>query len=162
MSIKLDSVLFDRLLSEARQSPRKRSHFNLHQQLDEPVQRLCIGLLKGTYVRPHHHSKRNKWELMIALQGSLGLVIFDAQGVLLEKIILRAQEAVNGMEIPPNTWHSVYPVTDEAVIIEVKEGPYTPAQATDFAQWAPQEGDDNVTPFLQWMEAASPGEKYPA
>jgi len=80
MNLKLDYKFFDELISQAHQSPRKRSHYNLHKDLDEPVQRLCIALLEGTYVRPHHHPQNNKWELILALRGQFCLIIFNKDG----------------------------------------------------------------------------------
>jgi len=158
--MKLDDNLFSELLVQAQENPRKRSHLNLHKELDEPVQRLCIGLVKGTYVRPHHHPKSNKWELMLALKGAVALVIFDEQGKVDDRIVLEAGESVCGMEMRPNTWHTVFPLSDETVIFEVKEGPYTPANPSDFASWAPEEGSDNVPAFLSWLESAKVGQTY--
>ena len=162
MNIKLDDQFFERLLSDAHQSPRKRSHYNLHKELDEPVQRLCIALKKGTYVRPHHHPKSNKWELMLALKGSVALLIFDENGNVLERLQLDPGNTVSGIELKPNTWHTVFPVSDEAVILEVKEGPFTPTEPTDFAEWAPSEGEDNVEEFLLWMKDAKIGDRFTA
>lgn len=162
MNIKLDNDFFNQLITDATQSSRKRSHYNLHKELDEPVQRLCIALNKGTYVRPHHHPKKNKWELMLALKGSVALLIFDKTGTLLERLLLNTNDSISGIELTPNTWHTVFPVTDSAVILEVKEGPYTPTEATDFADWAPVEGDDNVEDFLEWMRDAKIGDSFTA
>ena len=89
---------------------------------------MCIALKKGTYVRPHLHPKSNKWELMLALRGSIALVIFNEEGV----------------------------------ILEIKEGPFTPTLESDFASWAPVEGDERTIQFLQWLENATAGEKYNA
>jgi len=158
--MKFDEKLFSALLVEAEASDRKRAHHNLHEALDEPVQRLCIALKKGTYVRPHHHAQMNKWELMLALKGSLGLVIFDDDGVIVDKLTLTPGSPISGLEMVPNTWHAVYPQTEDVVILEVKEGPYTPAQESDFAQWAPKEGDATVPEFLDWIQDATIGEKY--
>jgi len=160
MNLKLDNYFFENLLSQAKDSPRKRSHYNLHTELDEPVQRLCIALNKGTYVRPHHHPKSNKWELMLALRGSVTLIIFDKNSEILERLLLSQGESLSGIEIKPGTWHSVIPHTDEAVILEIKEGPYTPTEQSDFAAWAPAEGEKDVENFLSWLEIAKPGERY--
>ena len=160
MNLKLDNTLFDTLISQAQQSPRKRSHYNLHNDLDEPVQRLCIALLKGTYVCPHHHPQGNKWELMLALKGEVSLIIFDEKGTVLEKHTLCPGESLSGMELQPNTWHTVIPLTDSAIILEVKQGPYTPAQETDFAPWAPSEGNKQSKQLLHWLESAGIGDKF--
>lgn len=158
--MKLDKVFFNSLLLEVENSVRKRAHYNLHSEFDEPVQRLCIALKKGTYVRPHYHPQNNKWELILALQGSLGLVIFDDSGVIIEKLLLTPGESVSAIELPANTWHAFYPETDGAVILEIKEGPYIPANENDFASWAPAEGESGVADFLVWLADAKTGEKY--
>ena len=160
MNLKLDEKLFDQLLLHANESQRKRSHRNIHSELDEPVQRLCIGLKKGTYVRPHYHPKTNKWELLLVLKGSVGLVIFDEDGKIIERLSLNIGGSICGIEIEPNTWHTVFPLTDEAVIMEVKEGPFTPTEKNEFASWAPAEGEIGVKDFLSWLASAEPGEKY--
>lgn len=160
MNIKIDDNFCENLLSKASESPRKRSHFNLHSDLNEPVQRLCIALKKGTYVRPHHHPKSNKWELMLAIKGAASLIVFDKEGVVLEKLVLSPGDSVSGIEIKPNTWHTVMPLTDDTVILEVKEGPFTSTVESDFASWAPIEGDDNVVEFLGWLEDAKPGDRF--
>lgn len=162
MNLKLDNEFCMQLILQARESPRKRSHYNLHKELDEPVQRLCIALIKGTYVRPHHHPKSNKWELMLALRGTVILVIFNEEGTILEKHLLSQGEALNGIELQPNTWHTVFPLTNDAIILEVKEGPYTPTQESDFASWAPVEGEEQAMPFLSWLETAVAGERFKA
>ncbi len=160
MNIKLDNNLYEKLLNEATESPRKRSHYNLHESHNDPVQRLCIALKKGTYVKPHHHPKSNKWELMLALKGESTLIIFDKEGVILERHTLSPNQNMSGIELKPNTWHTIFPQSQESVILEVKEGPYTPSVKTDFAHWAPDEGDANVNDFLQWLENANTGDKY--
>ncbi len=158
MTIKLDEVLFHQLLLKAGDSLRKRSHLNIHKDFNEPVQRLCIGMKKGTYVRPHHHPARNKWELIIVLKGKLALLIFDSQGVVTERIVLGQGEVLSAIELPANTWHTVFPLTDEAIILEVKEGPYIPAEPSDFASWAPEENTPEVEGFLSWLAHAKPGQ----
>ncbi|MCG7536531.1 WbuC family cupin fold metalloprotein [Pseudoalteromonas sp. OOF1S-7] len=160
MSLKLDKAFFEQLILKADESPRKRSHYNLHQDLNEPVQRLAIALKKGTYVRPHHHPKSNKWELMLALSGSVMYVVFNDAGTILEKLTLSPGETLSGIETRPNTWHTVYPLTDHAIILEVKEGPYTPSAKSDFAHWAPEEGSEHSAEFQTWLSSALPGEQY--
>lgn len=160
MSIKLDQKLFDSLMTQAAESPRLRSHFNLHTDLEAPVQRLCIGLQKGTYVRPHHHPAANKWEIIMVLRGEVALLTFDDQGVVQERMTLTPGQGDFGIELAPGTWHTVLPLSEQAVIMEVKEGPYTPAQPSDFAQWAPAEGEPEVSAVLQWLENAASGEQF--
>lgn len=159
-NIKLDNAFFKQLISAAHESPRKRSHHNLHKELDEPVQRLCIALTKGTYIRPHHHPQSNKWELMLVLKGQVSLVIFNPEGVILDKLLVGEGESLSGIELQPNTWHTVFPVTDEAIMFEVKEGPYAPTQESDFAPWSPMEGESQAAEFLNWLESAEVGNSF--
>jgi cupin fold WbuC family metalloprotein len=41
---KLSEELFKELLQKALSNPRKRTHYNLHEDLGDPVQRLCIAM----------------------------------------------------------------------------------------------------------------------
>jgi len=57
MTIKqIDNKLLDDLTAKAVTSPRKRAHHNLHDALEDPVQRLCVSIEPGTYIRPHRHA----------------------------------------------------------------------------------------------------------
>lgn len=158
--MKLDDCFFSELLEKASNSDRKRAHYNLHQRLDEPVQRLCIALKSGTYVRPHHHKDINKWELMIVLKGEVCLTLFDEYGTVIDQLVMAPGATLSGLELKPNTWHTVYPLSDEAIIIEVKEGPYTPSVEDDFAVWAPKEGEQSAGIFLEWVKSAKVGDKF--
>jgi cupin fold WbuC family metalloprotein len=163
MKTPLDENLFRKLLSEAEQSPRKRSHLNLHKDFHNPVQRVCIALKNGTYVRPHCHPQENKWEMTLVLMGTVVLLLFDKEGRVQERLELSAAGSLTGIEIEPNSWHTIFPLKDDAVILEIKEikeGPYNPADPIDFAPWAPAEGDDEVLQFLEWAQHASEGESY--
>ncbi len=44
------------LSAEAATSPRRRKNLNLHETLDDPIQRLCNAFEPGTYLRPHRHT----------------------------------------------------------------------------------------------------------
>ena len=160
MNIKIDNSLFKELLLKAEESPRKRSNTNLHDNPDDSVQKMCVALKKGTYVRPHYHPNQKKWEVLLILRGQANVYIFNKDGIIDEKFILGEGESISGVEIKPNTWHTLVPVSDDVIMFEVKEGPYTPAETSDFAEWAPEEGDEKVESFLKWIESAEVGESY--
>src|SRR3990172_8115296 len=103
---RIDTALLDSLTKQAKESPRHRAHFNLHPELNDPVQRLCIAMEPETYVRPHRHSDPESWEGLMILRGSLALNIFDENGKVVERIILNAQGPVTAVEFPRNTWHA--------------------------------------------------------
>lgn len=154
---KLDDLFFERLLVAAKLSARKRAHRNLHADFQEPVQRVCIALVKGTYVRPHSHPQGNKRELILPMKGRTTVLIFDAQGRVLERLTLGPGEVLGGVEIPPGVWHTVFPLTETSVVLEVKQGPYVPSDPVSFAEWAPQEGAADVPKFLEWAMDAPVG-----
>lgn len=156
----LDDTLFERMLNKAQNSPRKRSHQNLHNSFDDPVQRLCIGLVKGTYIRPHIHSQSNKWEMMLAVRGAVGVLFFDQDGVVQERHELTQNRSLIGLDVVPGTWHAVFPLSDKAILLEIKEGPYCSLEPDDFATWAPPEGSSGVRRFLKWAERAEVGNYF--
>lgn len=160
MTIEINKTLFDELQILASQSPRLRSHWNLHQSLDDPVQRLCIALKKGTYVRPHHHQSQKKHEMLVALRGSVAVLTFDNHGVMQQRFILNPTGNLSGIELDYDFYHTVIPLTDEAILLEVKLGPYTPTEFNEFASWAPDDNSCEVSAFLAWLETAQPGEKF--
>jgi cupin fold WbuC family metalloprotein len=153
--------LLAELANKADASPRQRSHFNFHEGADSLVQRLIVQMRRGTYIRPHRHYDLNKWEMVLALSGAIDILIFDDHGVVLERIAVAAGSETMALELQPKTWHSYVPLTSHAAFFEVKEGPYDPVRITQFADWAPAEGEAGVPAYLQWMETAQPGQRYP-
>lgn len=156
----IDRQLRQQLVEQARHSPRKRAHHNLHQNHDEPVQRVCIGLVAGTYVRPHAHLETHQWELILGLEGQTCLVIFEPDGRIRERHILSETASVSGIQLPPGTWHTLYPIDPEATILEIKQGPFHPDNAARFATWAPEERSDQASRFLHWLAEARTGDAF--
>jgi cupin fold WbuC family metalloprotein len=156
----LDDELFQGLLSEAELNVRKRSHFNLHEGPKDSVQRLCIALKSGTYVRPHYHPEKNKWEMTLVLKGEVGILLFDYTGVVTKRMELSPAASICGVEIEPKTWHTTFPLSEEAVIMEIKEGPFIPIDPSNYATWAPVEGGSDAPKFLKWARAAVSGDSY--
>ena len=143
------------LLSRAGVSPRKRANLNLHTELSDPTNRFLNAGMSGTYVRPHRH-RIGKWELVIALQGAVDLVIFTTNGVVQDRVSL-GSNAVHLAEIEGGEWHSIVFHAPAAVALEIKPGPYEPEFDKEFATWAPPEGDPAVVAFVRWLETAAPG-----
>jgi hypothetical protein len=65
-----------------------------------------------------------------------------------------------GYETPQATWHALIVQSPTAAFYEVKEGPYDPATAVEFAPWAPPEGDANARAYLDWARTAPPGTRH--
>jgi hypothetical protein len=58
-------------------------------------------------------------------------------------------------------WHTLIVQSTTGAFFEVKEGPYDPATAVEFAPWAPAEGGANARPYLDWVRTAPPGARGP-
>ena len=157
---KINSSFILGMQKNAESSPRLRSHHNFHPDLTDSVNRLCIFLKKGTYIRPHRHAKIHKWELIIGLKGQIGVVIYNDDGEIVDKFKMAPDSDMLGFEIQPNTWHALYALSDESMFFEVKPGPFIPTPEIDFANWAPKEGDSGVGDFLAWQAGATIGQKF--
>src|SRR5512137_2449490 len=122
------STLAD-LARQAQSSPRRRANLNLHERLDDPIQRLAIAMEPDTYVRPHRHP--HTWELLYPLAGRFVVLHFDDAGTVTHRSVLG--ETCRVIETPAGGWHAVLSLDPGAVIFEVKHGPYTPIAEADYA-----------------------------
>ncbi len=156
----LPRSLLDELATAAAASPRRRAHHNIHATPQDPVQRFVVVAHGDAYFRPHRHVSR--CELALLLRGRVDVLIFDEQGRVTARH--RVGEGTDSLayETPPGTWHTLVPGAQGGAFLEVKEGPYDPATATEFAAWAPAEGDAGVPGFRDWLRAAQPGDAAPA
>lgn len=158
----INSALLDSLTTKAMGSPRYRAHYNLHPELNDPVQRLCIAIEPGSYVRPHRHSDPETWEVLTALRGLLAILLFDERGKVLERSVIDNGGMLVAAEFPRNTWHTLVSLESGTVFFEVKQGPYKPIAETNSASWAPAEGDPTAAFFLSWFRSAMVGDLPPA
>jgi len=147
--------LLNDLTVRAAASPRGRAHLNIHATPADPVQRFFIATQKNTYFRPHRHSTKS--ELAVVLRGFFDVLTFDASGGVTGRYRVGADSPNIGFETPRGIWHTLLAGADGAAFLEIKEGPYDPALASEFAPWAPAEGDDSVPRFQQWLRNAQPG-----
>ncbi len=158
----LDQSLFSALLDAAAQSTRRRAFKNLHQDFAEAVQRVVIAIQPDSYVPPHRHVEAHQWELFVVLAGSIDLCQFDDAGQLTARNTLVAGSAMTGLELAPGVWHSIIAASGGAVFLEVKQGPFDPAQPRFFAPFAPTEQDTEAGTYLAWLRTALPGAQSPA
>ncbi|MBC6659620.1 cupin fold metalloprotein, WbuC family [Morganella morganii] len=125
----IDDLLINKLYSEAKDSPRKRSHYLLHNSHNDKVQRLLIGMCKDSFVEPHYHELPHQWELFFILEGTVELTVFDDNLLQEEIIILNNDTGVYSIELPPRKAHSLRCISDTALLVEIKEGPFNPDHA---------------------------------
>ncbi len=157
----IDQKALDGASKAAGTSPRKRSNWNLHEKLDDPVQRLFNAIEPGTYIRPHRHVDPATWEIFLMVRGAAVFLTFDDMGKVVERLELRTGGQAVGVEIPPRTWHSIASLEPGTVFFEVKRGPYVPPQPENIASWAPAEGDLRTAEFESWFRKAAQGDVPP-
>jgi cupin fold WbuC family metalloprotein len=151
---RFDQNTLDQTIEAARTRPRKRANFNVHQKLDDEIQRMVNVFQPGSYACPHHHIP-SCWELFIILKGRAGVLTFDDAGSISDSAEL-GPDATWSVEIPGGAWHTVFALAPDTVLFEVKPGPYRPIEDKDFAPWAPREGQTGIEELLaSWAQLFS-------
>ena len=145
---------FAGLHDQAKASPRLRQHLNIHASHEAPFQRLLIAFGLDSYVRPHRHNLVPKDETLVAVQGLLGVLVFDDAGQVVQQFKLGTQSHAGPdigpvVDMPAGTWHTVLALTPDAVLLEGKAGPFDPQGPREFADWAPEEGTDEALALLR-------------
>lgn len=138
-----DTNFLDGLLQQAKESLRLRQNYDLRNSSEDTSQRMLNALQPGTQVPIHRHETTA--ETVVCLCGKLEEIIYeevveyikdnDAKsfdgGDVMRKVsyretaryLLSPTEGNHGMQIPPNTWHSIN-VIEPAIIFEAKDGKY--------------------------------------
>ena len=156
-----DKSYFDSLTRQAAANSRLRQHLNIHESYEDPCQRIVNALEPNSYIPPHRHFSVRRNELMVALRGKMALVLFDEHGVVMEVLKLgcdiAGSESAAGVELPPETWHTVVALDSGCILLEIKAGPFDPSQSKDIASWAPEEGTPQARTYLQKLTTAIKG-----
>jgi cupin fold WbuC family metalloprotein len=147
---------FDELAAKAAGMPRRRLNRNLHAGAEDPIQRLFVAACKDSYFRPHRHFDRE--ETALVLRGRFDVLLFDATGLVLDRISLGSSASDQGFVLEAGVWHAWLAQEDGSLFFEVKAGPYDPA-GTSFAPWAPAEGSPEAAAFRERLRSAHPGQR---
>jgi len=150
-----DGAALTALAEQAAASSRRRKNLNLHEALDDPVQRFINAFEPDTYVRPHRHA--DKWELFVLLQGAAAVMTFDEIGRVDERVELNTANGARVIEIPQARWHTLVSLATGTVLFEVKRGPYDPNIPADYAPWSPAEGSAQASAYVGRLRQATPG-----
>ncbi len=124
----IDSLLLDRITADAKASERLRMNYNLHDSLDAKAQRLLNALEPGTILPIHRHP--HTAETYVLLRGRIDVMFYGDNGAESARFALDPQRGNYGVHIPKGQWHTLE-VKESAVILEVKDGPYTPLAPED-------------------------------
>ncbi len=141
---RIDQELFDGVAAGAARSPRLRLNHNFHGASDR-VQRFLNVLQPGTYVRPHRHRRElpgEGFECFLVLQGEVGLLLLDADGRVLRSERISSAGPLHGIELAEGVIHTLVALSTDAVMMEIKQGPYRPIADKDFLPGFPLEGTE--------------------
>lgn len=97
----LDTKFLDELTAKAKENPRLRMNYNLHDSLDSKAQRLFNGLEPGTVLPTHRHVETS--ETYILVRGALRVTLLDDDKNVIETAELNLNNGVFGLHIPANT-----------------------------------------------------------
>ena len=104
-------------------------NYNLHESLDDKVQRMLNAMVPGTVIPIQRH--RDTAETMMVMRGLLKITIYDDEKNIVEQCILNPLDGNYGYHIPKGVWHGVEVIEPNTVMFEVKEGPYFPLATED-------------------------------
>ena len=144
--------LLYRLSEEAGTSPRLRKNFNMHPANESRCHRLLNAIEPASYIRPHRHLDPEKDEAFILLTGRLGVILFDDGGEITNCVILSHDDGILAVDVPNGVFHTAVSLEPGTVFFEAKAGPYLPLTEAEIAAWAPQDGDDGVPRYLEYLK----------
>ncbi len=125
----LDDKLLDGVTLAAKESPRLRMNYNLHERLDARAQRLFNALEPGTELPVHRH--RHTAETYILVRGRLDVIFYNDKKEVTARFGLDPRAGRYGVHIPAGQWHTLEVLESGTVIFEVKDGPYAPLSPED-------------------------------
>lgn len=125
----INQILLDELSQKASESERLRMNHNLHDSLENPVQRLLNALEPGTIIPIHRHLHTD--EVYILLTGSIRVMLYNDEKEIIDTFLLNPIEGNYGIQIPAGQWHGIEVLEHGSVIFEVKQGPYLPLSKDD-------------------------------
>lgn len=128
----IDNSSLENLYKEAKKSERLRSHLLLHKSYEDKVQRLLIALVKDSYVEPHYHELPHQWEMFVILEGQIEVILYDNVGSIISKFLAGENTDISIVSLEPNEVHSIKCISSQALMLEVKEGPFDPNYAKKF------------------------------
>lgn len=125
----IDKQLLDNLTDQAKSSQRLRMNFDLRDALDDNSQRMLNALEPGTIVPIHRHGTTS--ETVVIIRGKVVQHFYDDEGNITDSIYMQPGGPTYAMNVPVGQWHRIESLESGTVILEFKNGPYTPITGDD-------------------------------
>ena len=123
----IDQHILDELTAEAKESPRLRMNLDLRNSPADASQRMLNAIEPGTVLPIHRH--RTSSETVVCLRGHFEEYFYDADGRLTDTIDMVPGGTL--INIPAGQWHSLKSLASGTVLLECKDGPWTPLADED-------------------------------
>ena len=125
----LTQDIINKVSAQAKESPRLRMNYNLHESFEDSVQRMFNAIEPGSIIPIVRHTTCS--ETLILLQGKLRVLIYDDKKQIIEDVVLDKALGSIGYHIPKGAWHKVESLETGTVLFETREGPYEPVKPED-------------------------------
>ncbi len=126
----IDNALLDRLVAEAKASPRLRMNYDLRNSPADTSQRMLNALEPGTEIPVHRH--RSSSETVSVVRGAVRQNFYDDAGAIVESFEVRAGSSLPFFVVPIGAWHNSAALESGTIIFEAKDGAYAPPSPEDF------------------------------
>lgn len=125
----LDNILFDSILLQAQESPRRRMNYDLRTSKADTSQRMLNVLMTDTVIPIHRHTDTS--ETVIVCRGKVREEFYDADGNKTAEFVLQAGGECPGIQVPMGQYHTLVCLEDGSVIFEAKDRAYDPEGTED-------------------------------
>lgn len=126
----INQTVLDKLIEQAKESPRLRMNLDLRDSAEDTSQRMLNAIEPGSPLPIHRH--QNTSETVVCLRGRLVEEFYDdLERTCTERIELSPNGPVVALNIPAGQWHTVQALESGTVILEMKDGKYEPIQDCD-------------------------------
>ena len=129
----IDRHVLDALTARAQVSPRLRMNLDLRNSTEDQSQRMLNAIEPGTRMPVHRH--RTTSETVVCLRGHFEEYFYDEFGVLTDVVDMRPGGTL--LNIPAGRWHSLRSLESGTVLLECKDGAWTPLEQEDVLREEP-------------------------
>jgi cupin fold WbuC family metalloprotein len=136
------------LLADA--SSKKRARICAHKSSAALIQEMIIVIRQGSYVCPHRHD--SKCESFHLIEGSADIVVFEPDGSI-RKVIQFSRDGAFYYRLDDAFFHTIVVRSERIIFHETTNGPFV-ANATEFAPFAPAEGDPAAAAYTMQLDTA--------
>ena len=126
----IDSVLLLTLTERAKKSNRLRMNYDLRNSDSDQSQRMLNAIEPGSIIPIHRHQTTS--ETVVIIRGHAQELLYDQNGYQVVEVVdlIPGGETV-AINVPKGQWHTVRSMQSGTVIMECKDGMYTPMSQDD-------------------------------